>query len=111
MRPQGRREMAARRGHAQVREGEPIFEEYARWPGDAALHTGLGFHRDSAEPLVLVDRSGVRLRLDVRDERTSADPHIGAQRAGLVRQSTSIVRWLSPCEKLSRRRAGATLPS
>ena len=75
--------MAARRGHAQVREGEPILEEYARWPGDAALHTGLGFHRESAEPLVLVDRSGVRLRLDVRDERTSADPHIRAKWAGV----------------------------
>ena len=43
----------------------------------------LGFQRDSAEPLVLVDRSGVRLRLDVRDERTSADPHIRAKWAGV----------------------------
>src|SRR5439155_11474486 len=107
MRPQGRREIAARRGHAQVREGEPIFEEYARWPGDAALHTGLGFHRDSAEPLVLVDRSGVRLRLDVRDEGTSADSHIRAQGAGVRtpidvdREVVKIVREAQPAQSRS----------
>src|SRR5205085_6305063 len=81
VRPQRGGEIPARGGRMQVRKREPVLDEESRRAGEAPLKPGRRFQRDSPEPLVLVDRRRVRLRLDVGDQRAGAEREIRLQRA------------------------------